>query len=78
MEVDSRDTPSRSRRAFAVELEQPTLIYHGRMDQSVPYQQCVRFAEGQPNVDLRLLDTDHRLSGRLDAIGDGITGFLQI
>lgn len=62
--------------SFAVDLEQPTLIYHGRRDDSVPYHQSVRFARGREHVDLRLLDTDHRLAGSLEAIGDGIIEFL--
>ena len=62
--------------SFAVEIEVATLIYHGRRDESVPFEQSVRFAEGRANVELRLLDTDHRLTGELDAIGDGIIEFL--
>lgn len=64
--------------SFAVDLELPTLIYHGRQDESVSHQDSVRFAEGRPNVDLRLLDTDHRLTGQLEAIGDGIIEFLEL
>ena len=64
--------------SFAVDLEIPTLIYHGRRDESVPYQQSVRFAGDRPAVDLRLLDTDHRMTGWLEAIGDGIIDFLEV
>ena len=64
--------------SFAVDLEVPILIYHGRRDESVPYQQSVRFAAGRANVDLRLLDTDHRLTGRLEEIGDGVAEFLEL
>lgn len=63
--------------SFAVDLELPTLIYHGRQDESVPHQQSVQFAEGRPNVDLWLLDTDHRLTGELERIGDGLIDFLE-
>ena len=62
--------------SFTVEVELPILIYHGRRDASVPYRQSVRFAEGRPLVDLRLLDTDHQLDGQLEGIGDGILEFL--
>lgn len=62
--------------SFAVEVELPILIYHGRRDESVPYRQSVRFAEGRALVDLQLLDTDHQLDGHLEAIGDGILEFL--
>jgi pimeloyl-ACP methyl ester carboxylesterase len=64
--------------SFAVDLEVPILIYHGRGDESVACRQSERFAEGRPNVRLRLLDTDHRLTGQLEAIGDGILDFLGI
>ena len=63
--------------SFSVPLDLPTLIYHGRRDESVPYEQSVRFADGRPNVVLRLLDTDHRLTGELDLIGDGILELLD-
>jgi alpha-beta hydrolase superfamily lysophospholipase len=62
--------------SFAVEVDLPILIYHGRRDASVPHRQSVRFAEGRALVDLRLLDTDHQLDGHLEAIGDGILEFL--
>ena len=64
--------------SWAVELALPTLIFHGREDESVPYQQSVRFAEQRPEVDLRLLDTDHRLDGRLEEIGDAVLDFLDV
>ncbi len=64
--------------SYAVDLEMPILIYHGRGDESVPCEQSERFAAGRANVRLRLLDTDHRLSGQLEAIGDGILDFLGI
>lgn len=64
--------------SFSIDLTLPILIYHGRSDESVPFQQSVRFAASRPNVDLRLLDTDHRLADKLHVIGDGIIDFLQI
>jgi pimeloyl-ACP methyl ester carboxylesterase len=64
--------------SFSVDCELPTLIFHGRRDESVPYEQSVRFAADRPNVDLRLLDTDHRLADRLEVIGDGIIDFLEV
>lgn len=62
--------------SYAINMELPTLIYHGRRDESVPYGQSVRFAAGRPRVDLRLLDADHQMAGHLEAIGDGILEFL--
>lgn len=64
--------------SYAVDAAVPTLIYHGLEDESVPYQQSVRYAEGRSGVELRLLDTDHRLAGRLEEIGDGIVEFLGL
>ena len=61
--------------SFAARPDQPILIYHGRRDESVPYQQSVRFAEDRPNVELRLLDTDHRMADELEAIGEGVLDF---
>lgn len=64
--------------SFAVDLDLPILIYHGRRDESVPWRQSARFAESRPNVELRLLDTDHRLTGQLESIGEGTLDFLEI
>ena len=64
--------------SFSIDLELPTLIYHGRRDESVPYRQSARFAADRPNVELRLLDSDHRLADKLDRIGDGIIDFMGV
>ena len=39
----------------------PTLIFHGRHDDTVPVETAQRFALGRPNVDLRILDDGHEL-----------------
>lgn len=62
--------------SYAVEPGVPTMIFHGREDESVPYEQSVRFAAGRPEVDLRLLDTDHGLTGRLEEIAEDVADFL--
>lgn len=54
--------------SFSVPLDIPVLIYHGRQDESVAYDQSVRFAEGRTNVTLRLVDSDHQLTDQVDAI----------
>lgn len=64
--------------SYAVDLELPTLIYHGRRDDSVPYHQSVRFAACRPNVTLRLLDADHSLDGQLQSIAAEMIGFLEV
>ncbi|MFN8372514.1 MAG: YqiA/YcfP family alpha/beta fold hydrolase [Anaerolineae bacterium] len=60
--------------SYAVSIDQPILIYHGRHDESVDYHQSVRFAEGRANVDLRLLDSDHQL---LDKTEDMLTEMVE-
>ncbi len=64
--------------SYAVRVGMPILIYHGRRDESVPYQQSVRFADRRPNVTLRLLDTDHSLDGEMDAVADGLVEFFGV
>lgn len=47
--------------AFAAPVTLPILIVHGLRDDVVDYRDSVRFAEGRPNVTLRLVDSDHQL-----------------
>ena len=51
------------------EVRQPTLIFHGRRDESVDYRLSVEFARTRPNVELVLMDSDHQLLDQLEAIG---------
>lgn len=62
--------------SYAVDLDLPTLIYHGKNDDVVDYQQSVKFAEKRPNVDLRLLDSDHQLLDKTEEMLAGIMAFL--
>jgi uncharacterized protein len=48
------------------EFAQPTLIFHGRNDSTVPADYSVTFAARHPNADLRLLESDHELVNVLD------------
>jgi uncharacterized protein len=50
------------------DVRQPTLIFHGRHDDVVPYTLSVEFAASRPNARLLLMDSDHQLTGVLDAI----------
>lgn len=54
--------------SFAVQLQQPILIYHGVHDESVDYRQSVRFAQSRPNVALRLVESDHQLLDQIETI----------
>lgn len=64
--------------AFALRLEQPTLVYQGRRDQAVDPDLVVRYARARPNVTLHLLDDDHQLVGSMPQILDGIEAFLGL
>ncbi|MCA9914481.1 MAG: alpha/beta fold hydrolase [Anaerolineae bacterium] len=62
--------------SYAVQVDIPTLIYHGKKDQSVPYDQSTRFAEGRQHVTLHLLDSDHQLLDQTEEIFKGILAFI--
>lgn len=64
--------------SYAVKIKQPILIYHGTRDESVDYQESVRFAQGRSNVDLRLLDSDHQLLDKTEDMLTGIVEFLGL
>jgi pimeloyl-ACP methyl ester carboxylesterase len=64
--------------SYAVKIEKPILIYHGTHDESVDHQESVRFAQGRPNVDLRLLDSDHQLLDKTEDMLTGIVEFLGL
>lgn len=46
----------------------PTLVLHGRADESVPIDHSRRFAAGRPNVKLIELDDDHQLIASLPTL----------
>lgn len=52
----------------AVRLDIPILIIHGLRDTVVSHTQSERYAAHNPNVTLRLVDSDHQLSDQLDFI----------
>jgi uncharacterized protein len=64
--------------SYAVQLDIPILIYHGRNDASVDYRLSERFAQGRPNVQLHILDSDHQLLDQTDFMLDGIRTFLGL
>ena len=59
------------------EIQQPTLILHGRRDDEVPAELSVEFAWGKPNVRLELLDSDHGLTDQLDLLWRETSGFYR-
>jgi hypothetical protein len=64
--------------SYAVSLDVPMLIYHGKNDASVPYQQSERYAQGRANVTLRLLDSDHQLLDQTETMLAGMVEFLGL
>ncbi len=56
------------------DVRQPTLVFHGRRDESVDYRLSVEFARTRPNVELVLLDSDHQLLDQLDLMAKKILG----
>jgi uncharacterized protein len=59
------------------EVRVPTLVLHGRGDETVPYQGSERFARGRDNVELELLDSDHGLGDQVERIIERVFGFLE-
>ncbi len=59
------------------EISQPTLVFHGKLDDQVPPDLSVQFAWGKPNVSLRLLDSDHGLVDQLDLLWRETAGFYR-
>lgn len=64
--------------SFSVTLDTPMLIVHGVHDESVDHQQSVRFAEDRPNVDLKLVDSDHKLLDQTDVMWDWMQTFFGV
>ncbi len=50
----------------------PTLIYHGKNDESVDVEQSIRYAKSHEHVTLHVLDSDHQLLDKTDEILAGI------
>jgi pimeloyl-ACP methyl ester carboxylesterase len=58
-------------------VQVPTLVIHGRHDESVDCSSSVRFDEMNPQVELELLDSDHGLADCVDWIIDRTFLFLD-
>ena len=54
--------------AFATRVTKPILIYHGLRDEVVDPRGSIRFTRQRPNVALRLVDSDHQLLDKAEAI----------
>lgn len=65
-------------RPMEARVTQPTLIFQGRHDASVPYGLVETFARSRANVDLTLLDDDHSLVSSLPLIWERMVPFLGL
>jgi pimeloyl-ACP methyl ester carboxylesterase len=59
-------------------FRQPALVLHGRGDDVVPASFSKAFAEGHPNVNLRLVDSGHALTDVLEELWTATAAFLEI
>ena len=57
-------------------FRQPALVLHGTRDEVVPVALSKAFAEGHPNVTLRLLDSGHELTDVLEQLWTETAAFL--
>lgn len=64
--------------AFDAVVKQPTLIFQGLHDRSVPFQTVEKFAEARPNVTLSLLEDDHQLVASLPRMWNDMAPFLGL
>ena len=64
--------------AFGAALTQPTLIFQGRHDTSVPADTVSAFAHARRNVTLTLLDDDHQLIASLPRMWRDTEAFLGL
>ena len=58
-------------------ITQPTLVFHGRLDEVVDPQTVLEFCWGKPNVTLELLDSGHQLLNVLDMIWERVAVLYQ-
>jgi len=58
-------------------FRQPALVLHGRCDEVVPAEVSKAFAEGHPNVTLRVVDSGHELTDVLGELWRETAAFLE-
>lgn len=61
--------------SFALRVDIPVLIYHGKHDESVDYLHSVQFAASREWVTCTVLDSDHQLLDQTTAIQAGMMAF---
>lgn len=58
-------------------FRQPALVLHGCRDEVVPADVSKAFAQGHPNIRLRVVDSGHELTDVLDELWRETSAFLQ-
>jgi pimeloyl-ACP methyl ester carboxylesterase len=58
------------------DVRQPTLIFHGNQDHTVPVDSSVEFAKNHPNAELVRVNSGHELTDVLDSIWQKTKPFL--
>lgn len=71
---DLQDYDSYQAQTFGVAV----LIYHGRYDEVIRYEQSLRFARGRERVQVRVVASDHLLHDQLEHIWAGAVKFLGL
>ncbi len=67
-----------SYRTDGIKVDVPTIVFHGKNDETVPVEESLDFAQQNPqNVRLEILDDDHQLINSLDQIWSSTESFLQ-
>ena len=57
------------------DVRQPALVVHGRADETADHRLSLRFAEGRPNAEVVLYDSDHQLLHVLEEIWERVRKF---
>ena len=64
--------------ACGAQFSQPTIVFQGVRDRSVPPQDVEAFARARPNVSLTMLDDEHQLMNSLPRVWTEIETFLRL
>ena len=60
-----------------ITVKQPTLVFHGRMDETVKPELSTEFAWSRANVQLQFLDSDHQMLDVVETIWERVAMFYQ-
>jgi uncharacterized protein len=64
--------------SYVLHLDLPIMIFHGEHDETVEVEQSQRFASTRPNVDLRVVDSDHQLLDQTDTMWAAMIAFFAL